>query len=294
MQNQEPSQTALRVALSRAIESRYPETRRICWDPFAQYFLCGQTRKIYDSWLRRKLFCLRSEKMAPGVIGSVMVRTRFIDDYLAVCIAAGIKQLVILGAGYDTRALRFEALKKEVTVFEVDHPATQQRKTAVLQNRFGDLPEHVVFVAVRFNSESLADKLLTAGYQTDVQTLFIWEGVTYYITVQAVDDTLTFVTDYSGCGSSIVFDYFPPSVADGTCHLKEARALRSLFGKLGEGLTFGIAPESIETYLAAKGFGQIRNYTHQDLQEKYFKKSKKHRRLSKLFAIAHATVLSKD
>ena len=167
----------------------------------------------------------------------------------------GIDQLVILGAGYDTRAFRIEALARGVKVFEVDHPATQERKMALTKMAVGALPAHVAYVPFRFNSEDLVEKLNSTGYRKDARTVFIWEGVTYYISPRAVDHTLRFVVEGSGAGSSIVFDYFPPSVADGTCHLKEARTMRAFFARFGEGIIFGIEAEAIEAFLSA---GRIR------------------------------------
>lgn len=290
MRRDEPSRTALRVALARAIETLLPEKRRLCADPYAKYFLDEPAKHIYASWLRRRLFHFRSDYFMPGVIGSVMVRTQFVDDYLKTTMAVGIEQLVILGAGYDTRAFRINALAKGVKVFEVDHPATQERKKAITKTAVGELPAHVAYVPFRFNSEDLIEKLDAVGYRKNASTLFIWEGVTYYISPQAVDDTLRCVVEGSGAGSSIVFDYFPPSVADGTCHLKEARTMRAFFARFGEGILFGIEPEIIEAFLSDRGFDQIHNFTCQDFKKIYLGANKRKRKLSELFFIVHATV----
>ena len=211
MRRQEPSQTAARVALVRAIETLLPEKRRLCSDPYAVHFLDEPMKRIYGSRLQRNLYRLRSHFYMPGVIGSVLMRTRFIDDYLNAALADGIKQLVILGAGYDTRAIRFAALTDGSKVYEVDHPATQQRKIAITQAVIGAPLDHVVYVPVRFNSEDMNEKLTAAGYCRDSKTVFIWEGVTYYISPRAADKTLQFVAKQSGAGSTIVFDYFPPN-----------------------------------------------------------------------------------
>jgi methyltransferase (TIGR00027 family) len=128
------------------------------------------------------------------------------DDYLGACLRAGIEQLVILGAGLDSRAYRIEGLKGQVRVFEVDHPATQAAKLAKLTKLFGALPAHVTYVPIDFDAETL-EKLFDFGYSRQHKTLFIWEGVVHYLTAEAVDQTLSFVSKHSGAGSSIIFDY---------------------------------------------------------------------------------------
>ena len=91
-------------------------------------------------------------------MGAIVARERYIDDYLQSCIDDGLEQLVILGAGYDSRAYRFEKLKR-VKVFEVDHPATQRVKVARLKEALGELPENVVFVPIDFTKETLERRL---------------------------------------------------------------------------------------------------------------------------------------
>ncbi|MGB8312113.1 MAG: class I SAM-dependent methyltransferase [Halobacteriota archaeon] len=98
-----------------------------------------------------------------AVIGFVVARERYIDDYLRSCIDGGLEQLVILGTGYDSRAYRFEGLKR-AKVFEVDHPATQRIKVVKLKTALGKLPENVVFVSIDFIKETLGRRLNACGY----------------------------------------------------------------------------------------------------------------------------------
>ena len=140
-------------------------------------------------------------------MGFLAVRKRHIDEYLKTQIEAGIQQLVILGAGYDARAYRFDALKNGIKVFEVDHPASQKDKLKKLTKIFGQIPEHVTYVAIDFNEQELANRLFECGYSKDLKTLFIWQGVTQYLTPAAVDDTLRFITENSRKGSAVIFDY---------------------------------------------------------------------------------------
>ena len=86
------------------------------------------------------------------------------------CIAAGLNQLVIIGAGFDTRAYRFEEVKENLKVFEVDHPVTQQVKVEKIKEIFGELPDHVIYVPVVFGADRLDRKLLENGYEPKFRT----------------------------------------------------------------------------------------------------------------------------
>lgn len=288
-----PSQTAERVALTRAIESLLPDKRRICSDHLARHFLTGRMHRAYRVWVLRRLFCWMSDRRLPGVMGAVLVRTRFMDDYLLEQAASGIPQVVNLGAGYDTRAFRFNTRLKQATIFEIDHPATQERKRA-LARRFADpLPDNVIFVPVRFNTDDLKNRLIAAGFQPDRKTAFIWEGVTYYITPRAVDTTLAFVARHSPAGSSIVFDFLPASVADRTSSATEARRMHALFDRLGEGITFGVSPERMPAFLSERGLETAGIFSCRRLYGKYLAEGRRKVTVSKLFSIAHAAVPEK-
>ncbi len=119
-------------------------------------------------------------------MGFLVARERHVDEYLRTCLAEGIEQLVILGAGYDARAYRFKLELRGVRAFEVDHPATQQAKLKRLQHVLGRMPAQVVYVPVDFNTQTLGEQLAACGYDERLKTLFIWQGVTHYLTPEAV------------------------------------------------------------------------------------------------------------
>jgi methyltransferase (TIGR00027 family) len=197
VKKKQSSLTARGIAAMRAVESSKPEGQRICYDPLA--------RKLISPtfYYLTKLLAGYGASKSPGTIEFIISRVRYIDDYLQSCLHDGIEQLVILGAGLDSKAYRFEELKKGRKVFEVDHPATQQEKQKKVRKLFGELPGHVIYVPIDFNQESL-DKLFEYGYEKQRKTLFIWEGVTYYLSGDAVDASLAFVTQNSSRGSLIV------------------------------------------------------------------------------------------
>jgi methyltransferase (TIGR00027 family) len=148
----------------------------------------------------------RRNPMVAGLSNFMLIRTRFIDDHLQAAIRRGATQVVILGAGFDTRAYRFSDLLRDVRVFEIDHQATQETKKRRLQEALDNLPPNVCFVETDFCRDALRDVLRAAGYQPSERTFFVWEGVTMYLTEGGVRDTLRTVAE-SGAGSSLVLDY---------------------------------------------------------------------------------------
>jgi methyltransferase (TIGR00027 family) len=150
----------------------------------------------------------------PGVQNSLVARARFIDDFAERLIEEGLQQLVILGAGYDFLAYRIEGLKK-IRTFEVDHPATQSVKTAKIREIFGSIPEHVTYVSADLGTEDFGRRLMEQGYKRSEKTLFIMEGLLYYLPPHVVDEVLSFIAENSGKGSAIIFDYIHESSVDG-------------------------------------------------------------------------------
>ena len=211
------SRTAVQQAGIRAVESLLPAGRRVCYDPLAVVFLDEKLQRRYRLCLKntfmRAVWIWSVRKDPGGTRAEGVARTRYIDDYSQACISGGVEQVVILGAGFDTRAYRLEGFKK-AKVFEVDHPNTQKMKVARLKGVIrGELPSWVTFVPVDFERDKLDEKLLEGGYRKDLKTLFIWEGVTPYLTAESVERTLSLVVASSSRGSSIIFDYLHASAA---------------------------------------------------------------------------------
>jgi methyltransferase (TIGR00027 family) len=284
MEKTKASTTAQGIAFARALETSKPANERVCNDPFARQFI----NPLF--FLLGKLFAGYGERTGPGVLGFLVARCRYIDDYLETCLSAGIQQLVILGAGLDSRAYRFEALKERVKVFEVDHSATQQAKRDKLQRVFGALPSHVTFVPIDFDKETLR-KLSEFGYDSQLTTLFIWEGVVYYLHASAIDQTLEFVRKNSAPGSSIIFDYVYASALTAARRRGEIARMQRTARYTGERLMFGIEEGGVQEFLQARGYAQIVNVTSQDLERAYFTGVNQGRRVAPIYAIVHATVV---
>jgi len=287
MRKRQASTTAIGIAIVRAIESERPEGERICYDPYARRLVNGALFHLVHFFERLGY----GERRGPGVMGFLAARERHIDERLKICLADGLQQLVILGAGYDARAYRFEALRTQsVKVFEVDHPATQQAKLNKLKQVFGRIPEHVTYVPIDFNTQTLARRLAESGYDERLKTLFIWQGVTQYLTPQAVDDTLAFVARHSGPGSSIIFDYMDPTLLDGTVRRGEVSKMRNDRWMTGEALTFGIPEGTVTAFLEQRGYTNVLDADAAWLHDTYFTGASRSRTVARGYAIASATV----
>lgn len=278
------------IALHRVAESAFPEGKRICYDPYAIYFVDQETVE-YARKNPEKAKEMREhyERLFPGLANSIRARVRYFDDFVKASIDEGLQQLVILGAGYDTRAYRIEGMNK-IKVFEVDHPATQIAKIGKIEKIFGGLPEHIVYVSVDFESDDLGLKLLEKGYDKSQKTLFVMEGLVMYIPPKAVDETLLFIAKNSGKGSAIIFDYYPQSTVDGTSESESARNIKEYVANLGEPLQFGIEKEMVETFLKERGFSQIHNVASEDYKREYFQGVNKDRAVCDLLSFAYAVI----
>jgi len=293
MKEGKASRTADIAAVFRASHSRLPENERIIYDPFAKHFLTGSYRILHALCRSRfllNLLGMYAEKAGPGSYGWTIARHRYIDDYLIDCINGGIEQLVILGAGYDTRAYRLNEIKGTVKVFEVDHPATQKEKKENIEKLLGSIPDHVVYVSVNFEKEALDKKLSESGYKNSLKTLFVWEAVTMYITPQAVDATLSCVAENTGEGSSIIFDYVYKSVVDGTSKLLGAERFRKGAKVRGDSLLFGIEEGSVEKFLSERGFYKVSTVDGTFLKSKYFKGDHEKYGIAPFIGYVHATI----
>jgi len=205
-----PSKTSIGVAARRALMARDydPTVRNPDW--LAEVFLGPMERKMLagDQAIKALERDYREaiKDYQDPITGMNLIRTRFFDERLQHAVSGGAAQVVILGAGYDSRAYRMRELLKAVRVFEVDYGPTQEYKKRRVREIFGCLPPNVIYVSIDFTREKLADVLVMAGYRSDQMTFFIWEGVTQYIPEDAIRSTLRFVATQSAPGSSIVLD----------------------------------------------------------------------------------------
>jgi methyltransferase (TIGR00027 family) len=255
MQQGRASRTAEHNALFRALEASRPEAQRGCDDPFARRFLRAPLAAVaaltvVPGW--RELVCRLIDRRWPGVRTSVVARTAFIDEAITAALEDDqLTQAVILGAGYDSRAHRLACLGK-IAVFEVDHPDTQDAKRRALQRVVPQSPEHVRYVATDFNERDLESAMLAAGFDATEPTLFLWEGVTNYLTEGAVDSTLRWCSR-AAAGSVVIFTYVNRDVLTDPARYEGADRLVATLDNVGEQLTFGLDPAETAEFLVARG-----------------------------------------
>jgi methyltransferase (TIGR00027 family) len=205
MQSAIPSRTALRVALRRAAHQIYDAKPLILDDPIAVPIL-GDT---YADELNRTP--TRTDRpFSVGLRAFLVARSRYAEDTLAVAVAGGVTQYVLLGAGLDTFAHRNPY--PQLRVFEVDHPATQQWKRDLIEANALSLPKNLVYAPVDFECQSLPEQLLEAGFDTGAPAFFAWLGVVPYLTLDAFRATIGFIAAQSA-GSGLVLDYCQPRSA---------------------------------------------------------------------------------
>lgn len=281
MNRKQSSTTAEGMALMRAIETSRPEGERICYDPIARSLVSGIKFFFSKLTIDSGLYAYFN----PGTIEFIITRERYIDDFLRTGLRDGFYQVVILGAGFDTRPYRIAGIEK-TRVFEVDHPSTQAEKLKRLNKVIDPLPGHVTFVPVDFNTQALAERLFASGYNAQVKTMFIWQGVTMYLTREGVDSTLAFIANHSGADSTVIFDYF----YNETLYNLKMKTTRWILRLIGERMIFGIDEGQIGSFLTRRGFCDIGNADAEVLKRRYLTGSNAGRAISKGIAIASARV----
>ncbi len=260
-----PSVSAQMVAGVRALAALDEREGIRGKDHLAEKFITTEFRTALQSpafkgWLMQN---------PPGMYQYTIARTAFFDRVVEDALQEGIPQLVFLGAGYDSRPYRFRHLLRDTRIFELDAPPTQQRKREIIQKAGIPVPPQVTFVPMNFHTEDLKEVLAKAGYKEDKKTMFIWEGVTFYLTPGAVDSTLRFIKDNARPGSAVCFDCATASQDGLTGYgVKELReAMRVSFP--GEAVLFAIGDGQIASFLSERGFAVIEHLTVHDMERKY-------------------------
>jgi len=285
------SRTAEQNALFRALESSLPESRRLFEDPLARAFLGWPLAFVGGVALvpgLRQFVPWYIDHRWPGVRSSVVARTRLIDDAITASLAEHTQQLVILGAGFDSRAYRLPGLRG-ITVFEVDHPDTQATKRRVLERALPVPPMHVRFVGTDFNLDDLDSAMGAAGYRKSARTFFLWEGVTNYLTEAAVDSTLRWCSRASP-GSLLLFTYVHRDVLTSPSQFVGTDRLFASLERVGEKLTWGIEPEELPEFLAERGLSLESDVGAAEYRRRYFNDAARKMRGHEFYRIALARI----
>jgi methyltransferase (TIGR00027 family) len=251
-----------------AIEHQEPPDRRLVDDDLAVSFLPKPLRALVRATrfrLVRRAVIAASERSGPGLWANLACRKSYIDDNLAESLP-GVDAVVILGAGLDTRPYRL-ARHGDVPVFEVDLPVNIARKRAVVSRVFGAVPPSVRLVSIDFERDDLMATLASYGYRVDSPTFFIWEGVTQYLTADAVRATFDQLAQ-AASGSKLDFTYVRRDFIDGV-NLYGAPVLFEKFRVRSQVWKFGMMPEDVEEFLAGYGWRLIEQAGPDELKDRY-------------------------
>lgn len=263
----EPSRTAHRVAALRAVHQLLDEPL-VLPDPVALPLLGAATEAV----LRDDPFML-NDPLARSLRAFVVARSRFVEDELARGVTAGVRQVVLLGAGLDTLACRSEALHPALRVFEVDHPGTQALKRQLLAEAGFGVPASLTFVPVDLAQGDLGEALQQAGFDPAQPACVGWMGVTMYLSPDAVLRTLTALAALAE-GSCVCFDHRVPHER---LNLVE-RAVDELMARqaaaAGEPWLSAFDPAHLQRELLALGFRSVESIEPGDLNARYFARRK--------------------
>jgi methyltransferase (TIGR00027 family) len=206
------------------------------------------------------------ERGLPGAFGYFNARTQYFDEVLLQEARAGLEQVVILGAGFDSRSLRFSEAMRTARVFEVDMPEVLALRT---EHLVGDqnISASAIAVPIDFEREDLGEALRGRGYASAARTLFLWEGVTYYLPEAAVKAVLSLVASQSGPGSSILFDYVTRAFVDGDYSGYGARRLAAGWRRLGNVNRFGV--DDIAAFIHPTGLRVRSDLDARELEDRY-------------------------
>jgi methyltransferase (TIGR00027 family) len=258
MKTGKASKTALRVAIRRAAH-QVMERPLILDDPIAPRLVgTGHARDMERAMHR----------VARDFRAFMAVRSRYVEDRLAEAVARGVTQYVVLGAGLETFAYRNPF--PELRVFEVDFPATQEWKRALLAKAAIAVPEEMTFVPLDFEHMTLSEGLAGAGFDAREPAFFGWLGVVPYLTLEAFRSTLGTIAQLPA-GSAVSFDY---ALTRETLSPQGRTAFDKLTRRVaaaGEPFRLLFTPETLELELRRTGFQRFEQRNFDQLNELYFK-----------------------
>ena len=261
------SWTARAVCEYRAIAALHPDLKLRNGDTFASQF-CAPLRLPRDYEAARAV--MEDDLEAYAGYFLVNARTHHIDRWIGRAVAQNALQVVILGAGFDSRAYRFTHRYPALRFFEVDLPPMLDAKQHAVERVLGSVPAAVHYVPVDFDTQSLGSALAAAGYRAGDKTLFILEGVSMYINAAGTEATLAFIAQHAAPGSTVVFDYVFRQVIEGdTAALYAVGAEAKGVARLGEPFVTGWSPAEAAALVQRRGLTVIDNLGPTDLTLRY-------------------------
>lgn len=282
MSQREASRTALATAYLRAAHQILDAKPFILDDPVAVQLLGeGAEQRIREAAERYQ---------TPGALAlrsHVVLRSRFAEDRLSAAVQRGVSQYVIVGAGFDTFALRQPQWANSLKVIEVDHLSSQAAKRSRIAEVGMQIPTNVVFADIDFEQESLRDGLLRNGATVTKPTFFSWLGVTMYLTDAAIDATLRSMATFPE-GSEVVLTFLQPPMSDPDASLSGPSRLAQFVAESGEPFVSYFDQTAFEEKLLAAGFSSVEFLTPEIANSRYFQQRQADLPLPKRASIASA------
>jgi len=255
-----------------AVEQNFPQEERIINDTLAPKLYSGADRfwiqltkiSVFRNWIVGL-----TEKLLPGGWSCFLVRKRYIDEHLLEAVGnREVEAVVNLGAGFDTRLYRFEALRN-IPCWEVDQPINIAAKESVLKSALKTVPENVTLTGINFVEQEIGELLKQSGYQAGVKTFFVWEAVSQYLNDAAVKKIFDFFAQ-APAGSQLVFTYIPRDFIDGTNLYNQEKFYKRVVLK-DKIWQFGFDPTTLGELLGRIGWKLVKDLGYTELSDRYVK-----------------------
>jgi methyltransferase (TIGR00027 family) len=202
---------------------------------------------------------------------TILSRARYAEDCLEEAVGEGACQYVILGAGMDTFAFRRPELLRQIEVFEVDHPATQEYKRHRISELGWEIPRRMHFTALDLTRERLADALIGSGFNPSRLTFVSMLGVSMYLEREVFFSVLSDITGIVPAGSSVVFDYLHPQALSPENSDRRAKSSRERVARIGEPMKSGFNPSELAAEMSRFGLRLRQNLGPYDIEARYFR-----------------------
>lgn len=275
-----PSRTALFTCLMRGIHGRYDPSPLIDDTWADRLVLPDERREIAEAALyafdpdRREAMksqepdaILHAAWHGMPIYGGVIIRTRFTEEKVQAAVERGVRQYVIIGAGFDSFAMRKPGFARHLQVFEVDHPASQALKRERLMASGASLPSNLHFVQTDLGQEDLGTALARSTYRFNEPAIMSWLGVTVYLTREANFATFKSIARFAAPESELIFTYIEHAVLHSSSpRMQRARAVAAA---IGEPWICGFDSLKLGPQLSAMGLDLAEDWDGADMQARY-------------------------